>query len=97
MSSQGPLKLDSFPDPGNRYKLEEVMRVGSFGKTYIAKDTEASNKLVVVKIQEITPYNEKYLKDEYKLLRDVSENANIIDFYGAFCLKNELMLVTEVR
>ncbi|XP_044750969.1 neither inactivation nor afterpotential protein C [Coccinella septempunctata] len=95
MSSQGPLKLDSFPDPGDRFKLEEVIRVGCFGKTYIAKDTEASDKQVVVKIQEITPYNEKYLKDEYKLLRDVSSHPNIVDFYGIYCLKNELMLVTE--
>ncbi|XP_045471088.1 neither inactivation nor afterpotential protein C isoform X2 [Harmonia axyridis] len=95
MSSNGPVKLDTFPDPGDRFKLIDVIRVGSFGKTYTAKDSESSDKLVVVKIHEITPYNEKYLKDEYKLLRDVSSHPNIIDFYGAYCLKNELMLVTE--
>ncbi|KAL3282151.1 hypothetical protein HHI36_005346 [Cryptolaemus montrouzieri] len=95
MSGQGAVKLNSFPDPGNRYKLEDVIRVGSFGKTYTAKDTEDSDKVVVVKIQEITPQNEKYLKDEYKLLRDVSSHSNIVDFYGIFSIKNEVMMVSE--
>ncbi|KAK9870541.1 hypothetical protein WA026_008103 [Henosepilachna vigintioctopunctata] len=95
MSAQGALKLNSFPEPGDRFKLDEVIRVSSFGKTYIAKDTQESDRLVVVKIQEITALNEKYLKDECKLLRDVSSHPNIIDFYEIFCIKNELMIVTE--
>lgn len=84
------------PEPGNRYKFGELFGSGVFGKVFAAVDTQASNKRVAIKLQNYTDDTKEYIEDEYRILRDLSNHLNIIDFYGVYKKKNEIWFVTEV-
>ena len=51
---------------GNKYKLGRRIGEGSFGKVYIAKDSE-TNKEVAIKLEHITTKKKLYF--EYKCLK----------------------------
>ncbi|XP_055545200.1 neither inactivation nor afterpotential protein C [Wyeomyia smithii] len=78
------LKIDTLPDPGTRYRLGEIIGNGVYGKVYKAVDTNASNKNVAVKIQKYDGDTRIAIQEEYRVLRDYSNPANLLDFYGVY-------------
>ncbi|XP_055637431.1 neither inactivation nor afterpotential protein C [Toxorhynchites rutilus septentrionalis] len=78
------LRLDSLPEPGNRYRLGEIIGVGVCGKVYKAVDTQAGNKIVAVKIQRYEAEIRTAIQEEYRILRDYSNHPNLLDFYGVY-------------
>ncbi|PZC83270.1 hypothetical protein B5X24_HaOG208034 [Helicoverpa armigera] len=83
------LNVSSLPSPFDRYKLEGKLGAGIFGEVYRASDSQAAGKNVAVKIQTYIDENEDHIQEEYKILRDFTKHANLIDFYGVFCEKSE--------
>lgn len=81
------------PEPGDRYKLGDLLGIGTFGKVYQATDLQASNKNVAIKMQKY----EEFVEEEYRILRDCSSHVNIIEFYGVYKLGEEIWFVIEVR
>ncbi|XP_058452551.1 neither inactivation nor afterpotential protein C [Malaya genurostris] len=78
------LKIDTLPEPGNRYRLGEPIGNGVCGKVFKAVDTNASNKTVAIKIQRYEGEMKTAIQEEYRVLRDYSKNANLLDFYGVY-------------
>lgn len=78
------LKVDSLPDPTNRFDLGEEIATGSWAKVYKAIDKEANGKTVAVKILEYDDDRRFIIDDEYRILRDFSGNQNFLDFYGVY-------------
>uniref|UniRef100_A0A182NBP7 non-specific serine/threonine protein kinase n=1 Tax=Anopheles dirus TaxID=7168 RepID=A0A182NBP7_9DIPT len=78
------LKIDTLPDPGNRYKLGELIGAGVCAKVYRATDTQAGNKNVAVKVQKFEGEMKTAIQEEFRILRDHSKHANLIDFYGVY-------------
>ncbi|XP_015118625.1 neither inactivation nor afterpotential protein C [Diachasma alloeum] len=81
----GTLKsMDSIQDPGKRYVLKDVIGTGVCGTVYSAVDTQAGNKKVAVKIQDLTPDTQQLIVEEYRVLRDFCGHSNLPDFYGIY-------------
>ncbi|XP_052892100.1 neither inactivation nor afterpotential protein C [Anopheles moucheti] len=78
------LKIETLPDPGNRYKLGELIGSGVCAKVYRATDTQASNKNVAIKVQKFEGDMKTTIQEEFRILRDHSKHANLIDFYGVY-------------
>ncbi|XP_053672779.1 neither inactivation nor afterpotential protein C [Anopheles nili] len=78
------LKLETLPDPGNRYKLGEIIGKGICAKVYRATDTQAGNKNVAIKVQKFEGETKTAIQEEFRILRDHSKHANLIDFYGVY-------------
>uniref|UniRef100_A0A182IJF2 non-specific serine/threonine protein kinase n=1 Tax=Anopheles atroparvus TaxID=41427 RepID=A0A182IJF2_ANOAO len=78
------LKIETLPDPGNRYKLGELIGSGVCAKVYRATDTQAGNKNVAIKVQKYEGDTKKAIQEEFLVLRDHSKHANLIDFYGVY-------------
>ncbi|XP_055589092.1 neither inactivation nor afterpotential protein C-like [Uranotaenia lowii] len=78
------LRIDSLPDPGNRYQLGELIGSGIAAKVYKATDTKASNKNVAIKIQKYESDVKTAIQEEYRILRDHSNHGNLLDFYGVY-------------
>uniref|UniRef100_A0A182QQM6 non-specific serine/threonine protein kinase n=1 Tax=Anopheles farauti TaxID=69004 RepID=A0A182QQM6_9DIPT len=78
------LKIDTLPDPGNRYKLAELIGTGVCAKVYRATDTQAGNKNVAIKVQKFEGETKTAIQEEFRILRDHSKHANLIDFYGVY-------------
>ncbi|XP_021703004.1 neither inactivation nor afterpotential protein C [Aedes aegypti] len=78
------LKIDTLPEPGNRYQLGEVIGTGVCAKVYKAVDTKASNKNVAIKIQKYEAELKTAIQEEYRILRDYSNHGNLLDFYGVY-------------
>ncbi|CAH1176110.1 unnamed protein product [Phaedon cochleariae] len=87
--------LTNIPDPGGRYQLGDVFGFGVYGKVFSANDTQASDKKVAIKLQKSGPETEKFIEEEYKILRDLSAHANIVDFYGVFRRSEEIWFILE--
>uniref|UniRef100_A0A0C9QR37 NinaC_1 protein n=1 Tax=Fopius arisanus TaxID=64838 RepID=A0A0C9QR37_9HYME len=81
----GTLKtMDSIQDPGKRYVLKDIIGTGVCGTVYSAVDTQAGNKRVAVKIQELTPDSQQLIVEEYRVFRDFCGHSNLPDFYGIY-------------
>ncbi|XP_318814.5 neither inactivation nor afterpotential protein C [Anopheles gambiae] len=78
------LKIETLPDPGNRYKLGELIGSGVCAKVYRATDTQAGNKNVAIKVQKFEGETKTAIQEEFRILRDHSKHANLIDFYGIY-------------
>lgn len=78
------LKVDSLPDPTNRFDVGEEIATGSWAKVYKAIDKEANGKTVAIKIQKYDNDRRTIIDDEYRILRDFSGNQNFLDFYGVY-------------
>ncbi|XP_031623809.1 neither inactivation nor afterpotential protein C [Contarinia nasturtii] len=78
------LKVDSLPDPTNRFDLGEEIATGVWAKVYKAIDKESNGKTVAVKIQPYDDDKQHIIDDEYRILRDFSDHPNFLDFYGVY-------------
>ncbi|KAJ8954445.1 hypothetical protein NQ318_011121 [Aromia moschata] len=87
---------DDIPNPGERYELGDVLGYGVFGKVYSAFDSQACKKKVAVKIQRYDSSTKGYVDEEYKVLRDSTNQTNLIDFYGIFRKDNNIWFVMEL-
>ena len=88
--------FDGFPEPKDRYGLEDCLGCGAFGRVFAATDSEASNKKVAVKVQKLSENTTVFAEQEYKVLRDLSSHGNLPDFYGVYRKEDELWFVMEV-
>ncbi|XP_072749229.1 myosin-IIIb isoform X2 [Anoplolepis gracilipes] len=77
------VNFDVIPDPGERFRLEELIGEGTYGEVYAAYDKETGNK-VAVKILENVADNIEEIEEEYLVLRDLSLHPNIPLFHGLF-------------
>ncbi|KAL6425676.1 hypothetical protein ACFW04_009644 [Cataglyphis niger] len=77
------VNFDMIPDPGERFRLEELIGEGTYGEVYAAYDKETGNK-VAVKILENVADNIEEIEEEYLVLRDLSLHPNIPLFHGLF-------------
>ncbi|XP_011865309.1 PREDICTED: myosin-IIIb-like isoform X1 [Vollenhovia emeryi] len=77
------VNFDVIPDPGERFRLEELIGEGTYGEVYAAYDKETGNK-VAIKILENVADNIEEIEEEYLVLRDLSQHPNIPLFYGLF-------------
>ncbi|XP_029173409.1 myosin-IIIb-like isoform X2 [Nylanderia fulva] len=77
------VNFDVVPDPGERFRLEELIGEGTYGEVYAAYDKETGNK-VAVKILENVADNIEEIEEEYLVLRDLSLHPNIPLFHGLF-------------
>ncbi|CAH0394342.1 unnamed protein product [Bemisia tabaci] len=82
--SKDQLNLESLPDPGDRYELGELMGSGVGGEVYEAIDNESGRMKVAIKVMKAYPDNMSGIKEEYRILRDLSNHSNLPDFYGAY-------------
>lgn len=87
--------MDEFPDPADRYLLDECLACGAYAKVYTATDSQAGNKKVAIKTQAITATNEKFLLQECEVLREL--HANLPDFYGVYRKDESVWFVMEVK
>uniref|UniRef100_A0A8D8MFI7 Neither inactivation nor afterpotential protein C n=1 Tax=Cacopsylla melanoneura TaxID=428564 RepID=A0A8D8MFI7_9HEMI len=83
------LDLDNLQDCGSRYELGYVIGSGVCADVYEALDTQNAGKKVSIKVQKINPEFIEDIKEEYRMLRDLSQHPNIPDFYGAYMKKHE--------
>lgn len=77
------VNFDVIPDPGERFRLEELIGEGTYGEVYAAYDKETGNK-VAIKILENVADNIEEIEEEYLVLRDLSQHPNIPLFHGLF-------------
>ncbi|XP_067212786.1 myosin-IIIb-like isoform X3 [Linepithema humile] len=77
------VNFDVIPDPGERFRLEELIGEGTYGEVYAAYDKETGNK-VAIKILENVADNIEEIEEEYLVLRDLSLHPNIPLFHGLF-------------
>ncbi|XP_020280531.1 myosin-IIIb-like isoform X2 [Pseudomyrmex gracilis] len=77
------VNFDVIPDPGERFRLEEMIGEGTYGEVYAAYDKETGNK-VAIKILENVADNIEEIEEEYLVLRDLSLHPNIPIFHGLF-------------
>ncbi|KAM0737530.1 Myosin-IIIa [Formica fusca] len=77
------VNFDMIPDPGERFRLEELIGEGTYGEVYAAYDKETGNK-VAIKILENVADNIEEIEEEYLVLRDLSLHPNIPVFHGLF-------------
>jgi len=77
------VNFDVIPDPGERFRLEELIGEGTYGEVYAAYDKKTSNK-VAIKILENVADNIEEIEEEYLVLRDLSQHPNIPLFHGLF-------------
>ncbi|KAL1381098.1 hypothetical protein pipiens_013709 [Culex pipiens pipiens] len=77
-------RIDSLPDPGNRYELGELLGAGVCARVYKAVDTKASNKTVAIKIQKYEADLKSVIQEEFRILRDYSKHPNLLEFYGVY-------------
>ncbi|GAB1869950.1 non-specific serine/threonine protein kinase [Camponotus japonicus] len=77
------VNFDVIPDPGERFRLEELIGEGTYGEVYAAYDKETGHK-VAVKILENVADNIEEIEEEYLVLRDLSLHPNIPLFHGLF-------------
>lgn len=77
------LAYDSLPSPDGRFELQEIIGTGVCSKVYKAIDL-GTKRNVAVKIQKYEKDLIAYINEEYVVLRDFSEHANIPDFYGVY-------------
>ncbi|XP_028046513.1 myosin-IIIb isoform X2 [Monomorium pharaonis] len=77
------VNFEVIPDPGERFRLEELIGEGTYGEVYAAYDKETGNK-VAIKILENVADNIEEIEEEYLVLRDLSQHPNIPFFYGLF-------------
>lgn len=93
MAGTGPpaseFSLSAFPDPGDRFVLGDVIGKGLFGTVYEAQDTEAGNMKVAVKVLQVDEDRLDDVREEYHVLRDLSDHPNLPDFYGTFVRRSE--------
>ncbi|CAG9859253.1 unnamed protein product [Phyllotreta striolata] len=89
------INLTDIPDPGGRYELGDLLGYGVYGKVYSAVDNQASKKKVAVKCQKYQTGSKEFVEEEYRILRDFSNHANVVDFYGIFKKNNEIWFVLE--
>lgn len=78
------LKVDSLPDPTNRFDVGDEIATGSWAKVYKGIDKEANGKTVAIKIQRFDNDRRSIIDDEYRILRDFSGNQYFLDFYGVY-------------
>ncbi|XP_064213013.1 neither inactivation nor afterpotential protein C isoform X2 [Tribolium castaneum] len=90
------MNLKELPSPGERYLVEDCLGVGAFGSVHSARDTQADNKQVAIKVQKHTKKFEKYIQHEYKVLKDLSWHGNLVDFYGIFRKEDDVWFVLEI-
>lgn len=77
------VNFDVIPDPGERFRLEELIGEGTYGEVYAAYDKETGGK-VAIKILENVADNIEEIEEEYLVLRDLSLHPNIPIFHGLF-------------
>ncbi|GAB0088953.1 Neither inactivation nor afterpotential protein C [Sergentomyia squamirostris] len=78
------MRLDSLPDPGNRFELGEEIGSGVCGKVYRAVDTQSGGRNVAIKIQAYDKDLRIHIEEEYRVLRDHSNHPNLPQFYGVY-------------
>ncbi|XP_057665363.1 neither inactivation nor afterpotential protein C isoform X1 [Diorhabda carinulata] len=81
--------------PEDRYEISDVVGCGVYGKIYFAIDLQANKKKVAIKCQKYETGCKEFVEEEYKILRDFSSHANIVDFYGIFKKSNEIWFALE--
>ncbi|KAG5898728.1 hypothetical protein JTB14_020922 [Gonioctena quinquepunctata] len=89
------MNFSDIPEPGNRYEFGDMYGYGVYGKVYSATDTQASKKSVAIKLQKYDANTKEYVEEEYKILRDLSNHLNIVDFYGIYRIGKEMWFVLE--
>jgi len=97
------VNFDVIPDPGERFRLEELIGEGTYGEVYAARDKESGNE-VAIKILENVADNIEEIEEEYLVLRDLCLHPNIPLFHGLFLRhakpgqeEDQLWFVMEVR
>ncbi|XP_023311142.1 neither inactivation nor afterpotential protein C [Anoplophora glabripennis] len=84
------------PDPGDRYELGHILGCGVYGRVHLATDSQASKKRVAIKIQKYNSETERYVEQEYNILRDINNHLNLVDFYGVYKKGNDIWFVLEL-
>jgi len=97
------VNFDVIPEPGERFRLEELIGEGTYGEVYAAHDKQSGNK-VAIKILENVADNIEEIEEEYLVLRDLCLHPNIPLFHGLFLRhakpgqeEDQLWFVMEVR
>ncbi|XP_055680754.1 neither inactivation nor afterpotential protein C isoform X2 [Lutzomyia longipalpis] len=78
------LRLESLPDPGNRFELGEIIGKGVCAEVFRAVDTQNSGKRVAIKIQSYEKELRIHIEEEFRVLRDYGNHPNLPRFYGVF-------------
>ncbi|XP_058062557.1 neither inactivation nor afterpotential protein C [Anopheles bellator] len=78
------LRIETLPEPGNRYILAELIGSGVCAKVYRATDTQAGNKNVAIKVQKFAGEMKTAIQEEFRILRDHAKHPNLLDFYGVY-------------
>lgn len=76
-------KYNELPEAGDRFVLEETLGEGVHGKVFCAKDTQAGNRKVAIKIQKYNKENELFVHQEYYVLNNL-QHPNFPEFYGSY-------------
>ncbi|XP_068083360.1 neither inactivation nor afterpotential protein C [Anabrus simplex] len=83
------LKLENLPDPGDRYQIAEKLGTGVYSEVYAATDSQAGNKRVAIKVISVADTNMDDIREEYRVLKDLSSHPNLPDLYGVFLKREE--------
>ena len=92
------LNIDELESPDSYWTLLERIGEGTYGKVFKAKNVQ-TGQLAAVKL--MNTLNE-VIEEEYFILKNLSDHANLPDFYGIFLKKNtdksedELWLLLEL-
>ncbi|CAG5084997.1 Similar to ninaC: Neither inactivation nor afterpotential protein C (Drosophila melanogaster) [Cotesia congregata] len=79
-----PCIFNDIKDPGDRFRLDNLMNKGVYGTVYSAIDTQAGHNKVAIKIQVLTSETQEIIIEEYRVLRDLSNHPNVPHFYGIY-------------
>ncbi|XP_049948905.1 neither inactivation nor afterpotential protein C isoform X1 [Schistocerca serialis cubense] len=78
------IRFELLPDPGDRYQLGDRIGRGVYSEVFEAVDTQAGGKRVAVKIQPVSEDILQDIREEFRVLRDLSTHPNLPDFYGVY-------------
>ncbi|XP_054277512.1 myosin-IIIb-like isoform X2 [Macrosteles quadrilineatus] len=81
--------LESCPEPGDRFSLQELIGEGTYGEVYSARDTVTGDRCAI-KILENVAENIEEIEEEYLVLRDLSLHPNIPSFKGLYLKRGSL-------
>ncbi|KDR20620.1 Neither inactivation nor afterpotential protein C [Zootermopsis nevadensis] len=83
------MKLSSLQDPGDRYKLGDLLGSGAYSEVFEATDQNSGGKKVAIKILTVSSDTVEDLHSEYKILRQHSGHPSLPDLYGVYLKKAE--------
>ncbi|CAD5118433.1 DgyrCDS7142 [Dimorphilus gyrociliatus] len=77
------IDFSSLTDPYEKFEIIERLGEGTYGECHVVKD-KTQNNLLAVKIQENVYEHLEEIEEEYRILKEFSEDENFPKFYGIF-------------